>query len=137
MALISYASTTFARDDESSTKWSEDFRKLMGEVNMTTHAITTLLSLFAASIKNGQPLPPYLRAPKPYGLSTKLEELDSDILSLRHIAEPGYSAFAVVQVCSRCVVGDLDRLLKYVLTLLHVRVSWLVVIHLTMHMAGS
>lgn len=88
----------------------------MIDANYTTHEITTLLSLLSASIRNGQCLPPYLRAPKPYGLSAKLENMDSDILSVRHIAEPGYSAFAVVQICSRCVVGDLDKLLKYVLS---------------------
>lgn len=125
MALIGYSSQTFAEgDDSSASKWSEDFRKLMMEVNVTTHEITTLLSLLSASIKNGQALPPYLKAPKPYGLSAKLEDMDSDILSVRHIAEPGYSAFAVVQISSRCVVGDLDKLLKYVfLMLIHVLIN--------------
>jgi len=114
MALIGYASQTFTEDGESTSKWSEDFHKLMAEANLTTHDITMLLSLLSASVRNASALPPYLRAPKPFGLTTKLEELDSDILSVRHIAEPGYSAFAVIQICSRSIVAELEVLLKYV-----------------------
>ena len=114
MALIGYASQTFTEDGESTSKWSEDFHKLMAEANLTTHDITMLLSLLSASVRNASALPPYLRAPKPFGLTTKLEELDSDILSVRHIAEPGYSAFAVIQICSRSVVAELEVILKYV-----------------------
>jgi len=115
MALIGYASQDFAHNDEDSTsKWSEDFRHLMLEANLTTQEITSILSLLSGSIKNGQPLPPYLKTPKPYELSEKLEAMDNDILSVRHINESGYSALAVLQISSRCVVGDLDKLLKYV-----------------------
>jgi hypothetical protein len=86
----------------------------MTSANITTHQVTSLLSLLSASIRNGQSLPPYLRPPRPYGLSSKLEEMDADILSVRHIAEPGYAAFAVIQIASRCIIADLEKLLKTV-----------------------
>lgn len=86
----------------------------MVDADLTSHEITTLLSLLSASIKGGTPLPPYLQPPQPYGLSTKMESMDPDILSVRHINEPGYAAFAVLQVSSRCIVADLTRLLKEV-----------------------
>jgi hypothetical protein len=114
ITLIGYASTTF--NNAESNQWSNDFRRLINSVNATSQEITSLLSLLSASITNGQPLPPYLKVPAPYGLSTKLEKLDRDILSVRHIAEPGYAAFAVIQVSSRCVIIELERLLKYVST---------------------
>ena len=115
MALIGYASQGFVDSDEdSASKWSEDFRRLMLEANLTTQEITSLLCLLSGSIKNGQPLPPYLKTPKPYELTEKLETMDSDILSVRHINESGYAALAVVQICSRCIIGDLNKLLKYV-----------------------
>lgn len=114
MALIGYASQDFANGDEGSeSKWSEDFRRLVMEANLTTHEITTILSLISASIKNGQPLPPYVKTPTPYRLSERLLKMDSDILSVRHIDEPGYAALAVVQISSRSVLADLDKLLKY------------------------
>jgi hypothetical protein len=59
-------------------------------------------------------LPPYLKAPEGYQLSKKLEAVDHDILSLRHIAEPGYAAFAVMAISTRCIHMDLEKLLKCV-----------------------
>lgn len=79
---------------------------------MTSHEITTLLSLLSSSIQNGQPLPPYLKVPQNYQLSQKLQAVDSDILSLRHIAEPGYAAFAVMAISTRCISMDIEKLLK-------------------------
>jgi hypothetical protein len=109
ITLIGYASATFTTAE--SNDWSNDFQRLVGSTNSTSHEITSLLSLLSASITNGQPLPPYLKTPAPYGLSAKLEALDRDILSVRHVAEPGYAAFAVMQVSSRCIVTELERLL--------------------------
>lgn len=115
MALVAFASQTFANpQDENQTVWNNDFRRLISSVNLTSHEITSLLSLLSGAITNGSPLPPYLRAPAPYRLSRRLEELDRDILSLRHVAEPGYAAFAVIQIATRCIIRDLEKLLKNV-----------------------
>lgn len=43
--------------------------------------------------------------------------MDRDILSVRHIAEPGYSAFAVMQVSTRCIIDDLEKLIQSVFAL--------------------
>ncbi|WPH01933.1 Hypothetical protein R9X50_00478700 [Acrodontium crateriforme] len=116
MALISLASGSFTdknfQEQQNQSKWLSNFRKLVKDANITSQAITTLLSLLSACVANGQPLPPYLRVPEPYLLSTRLEELDKDILSVRHIAEPGYSSFAVVQIATRCIVDDLKEALE-------------------------
>ncbi|KAJ9293207.1 hypothetical protein DTO271G3_7930 [Paecilomyces variotii] len=118
VSLVAYASDTFTRIGEdaeaSQNAWFNDFKRLMASANLTSHEITSLLALLAASITNRQPLPPYLRTPTPYGFSKRLEALDRDILSLRHSAEPGYAAFAVLQISTRCIIGDLDKLLKNV-----------------------
>ncbi|KAL2357495.1 hypothetical protein BJ546DRAFT_964334 [Cryomyces antarcticus] len=119
MSRISYASNTFSNLDdegeESQTVWLRDFRRLVRSANLTSIEITSLLALLSASISSGQPLPPYLQAPQPYALSKKLEALDPDILSVRHIAEPGYAAFAVMQISTRCLIDDLKKLMQYVL----------------------
>jgi hypothetical protein len=93
--------------------WATDFRKMLTSVRATSHEITGLLTTLSASIANGQPLPPYLKIPQAYQLSAKLEAIDRDILSVRHIAEPGYAAFAVIQVSSRCIIAELEVLLRY------------------------
>ncbi|KAJ8115265.1 hypothetical protein OPT61_g3058 [Boeremia exigua] len=99
---------------QASPQWFADFRRVIADANVTTHEITTLLSLLSSAIQNGQPLPPYLRVPQNYQLSRKLQAVDADILSLRHIAEPGYAAFAVMAVSTRCIGMDVEKLLKAV-----------------------
>ncbi|KAK3618008.1 hypothetical protein LTR56_024918 [Elasticomyces elasticus] len=120
MALVSLASTTFTElqekeeRNEHNSEWLRNFRKLISQANVTSEAVTTLLSLLSASVSSGSPLPPYLRVPEPYQLSQRLDEMDKDILSVRHIAEPGYSSFAVIQIGTRCVIDDLRKLLALV-----------------------
>jgi hypothetical protein len=114
ISLIGYASAKFSDGTvEEESAWATDFRKMLTAVRATSHEITGLLTTLSASIANGQPLPPYLKTPQPYQLSAKLEAIDRDILSVRHIAEPGYAAFAVIQVSSRCIISELEVLLRY------------------------
>lgn len=123
-ALLGYASGTFAQPslngdeaDPSSAQWFQDFRRIILASNITSHEITSLLALLSSSITNGQPLPPYLRAPQAFQLARRLEAIDRDILSIRHITEPGYAAFAVLQISTRCIQMDIEKLLKYALSL--------------------
>lgn len=119
MALVSYASTSFqdiqsraGDDSENQLQWLHSFRKLIGESNVTSQAIATLLTLMSSSVANGQPLPPYLRVPEPFRYTDRLDELDRDLLSIKHIAEPGYASFAVTQLGTKCVLDDLKQLLR-------------------------
>ncbi|KAI5367819.1 Putative ER transporter, 6TM [Septoria linicola] len=115
MSLVSVASYSFEElraegEEQHGLKWLHGFQKLMGETNYTSEQVTTLLTLLSASITTEQALPPYLRVPEPYILSQKLDDMDKDILSIRHIAEPGYASFAVVQIGTKFIYEDLRRL---------------------------
>ncbi|KAL9612497.1 MAG: hypothetical protein Q9167_002928 [Letrouitia subvulpina] len=117
MALISYSSLEFSRPHPNSSPdstWQQDFSRLMHILSPTTEESTSLLSLLASSVTNSQPLPPYLKAPQPYRLTERLEALDRDILSINHIAEPGYAAFAVMQIASSCMIDDMEKLVSEV-----------------------
>lgn len=70
--------------------------------------------MLSASVTQGSALPPYMQLPQPYQLSRRLDELDSGILDARHVEEPGYSAYAVMQVASSLVGDDLERLVAEV-----------------------
>lgn len=106
------------RDDSTApSQWSTDFRKLLGSINSTSHQITSTLALLSSSLGNGQPLPPYLEVPKPFQFIKTLNSIDPDLLSVRHIAEPEYSAFAVIQICAQAVNADIAQLTKYVFVL--------------------
>ena len=94
------------------TQWLKDLAHLTAQTDVTSHSITTLLSLVSASVANGQALPPYLEPPHPYNLLETLERQDKEILSISHIEEPGYSAFAVMEVASNMISDDLAKLLK-------------------------
>jgi hypothetical protein len=87
------------------------YRKVIGEAKLTSQSVTTLLSLLSSSITSGNPLPPYVRVPAPYQLSERLDKIDKDLLSIRHIAEPGYASFAVIQLGTKSLLDDLQKLL--------------------------
>ncbi|KAI5369974.1 Putative ER transporter, 6TM [Septoria linicola] len=115
-SLIAYASRTFSAT-EADSEWSVDFRKLLGGVNATSHRLTSLLALLSSSITDGKALPPHLDIPQHARYVKNLEAIDRDILSVRHIAEPEYSAFAVIQICAQCINDDVVKITRHVKTL--------------------
>ena len=48
--------------------------------------------------------------PEPFQFLKRLESMDRDILDIRHIAEPEYSAFAVMQIVSQGITSDIAEL---------------------------
>lgn len=92
-------------------EWMTDFKQLIASLQLTSHNVTSLLAIISAAISSGKPLPPYLKAPEPYRLGELLEGLDTDILSTKHVTEPGYAAFAVMQVSTTMLADDLAGLL--------------------------
>lgn len=126
-ALLGYASEAFTHpsltqqssdlelnDKNSKAQWFHDLRRVISDAKVTSHETTSLLAMLSSSITNAQPLPPYLRVPSGAQLSRKLEIVDPEILSLKHITEPGYAAFAVMAVSTRCINMEIERLLKAV-----------------------
>jgi len=93
------------------SEWMTDFKQLIASLQLTSHNVTSLLAIISAAISSGKPLPPYLKAPEPYRLGELLEGLDTDILSTKHVTEPGYAAFAVMQVSTTMLADDLAGLL--------------------------
>jgi hypothetical protein len=124
VSLISYATQTWSMpftDSDSATPshnaWLEDLAILLNEIGPTAHIFTSSLALLSASVTQGSALPPYMPLPEPYELSRKLEKLDKGILDSKHVEEPGYSAYAVMQVASSLVTDDLKRLVEDVKSL--------------------
>ena len=101
-------------EKETATAWKHHVGTLFGSADFASHNITTLLSLLASSVTNGQPLPPYLEPPMPYHLTREMQKMDPHLLSLKHALDPGYSAFAVVEVSCTMIAESLGRLLVLV-----------------------
>ena len=114
MALISYASNIMSNQDSNDPDrdtWLKTFASLVKSAKVTSQELTSTLSLLSASVTNGNPLPPYLKAPEPYQLSARLEAMDADVLSINHIAEPGYAAFAVMQIATSQITHNMEKLI--------------------------
>lgn len=116
-SLVSYASGTFSMHSGQDTEWAHDFRQLLASVNATSHKLTSLLSLLSNSMTQGRPLPPYLEIPRPAKYMKTMTSIDRDILSVRHMAEPEYSAFAVITICAMCVNEEVEKIARHVKTL--------------------
>lgn len=114
-ALLAYASQTLSSNNKPAaehTAWSHDFRRLATDHHATSNQITSILALLSSCLSNGQALPPYLELPQPFAFTRRLESIDKNILSVRHIVEPEYSAFAVIQICGGCVTADVEKLVR-------------------------
>ena len=84
------------------------------ESNRKSHELVSLLSLLAASLNNKQPLPPYLKSLGHFNLFDQAEGTDPNILGLENINEPGFRAFAVIEVAHVCMVDSLSGILNHV-----------------------
>lgn len=92
--------------------WLNDFKNVIASLQVTFQEVTSLLCIVAASISTSRPMPPYLKAPRPIQLGQLLANIDNDILSTRHVLEPGYADFAVIQVSYTLLGDDLEGLLE-------------------------
>jgi hypothetical protein len=88
------------------------------ETTLRAHEIISLLSLLSASLRNKQPLPPYLKGPQHFtcNLSEEIRGSDSDasVLSLSNINEPGFRAVAVIEVAQMFLVDSVASIVKHV-----------------------
>jgi hypothetical protein len=100
------------RDPVSPSPWLTDFRQLLASLQLTSESATSLLTIISSAISTGKPLPPYLQVPGAVQLNQRLEELDKNILNTRHVCEPGYAVFAVMQLAAATLAEDLGELLR-------------------------
>jgi len=115
ISLIAYSANAFATEpDAEESGWLRDFRQFTVDLQLTSHEMTSMLCLVSASMSNAQPLPPYLQVPRPYSIADRLELIDPHILSIQHVAEPCYAAFAVLEVASTLVAEEMAQILKKV-----------------------
>jgi hypothetical protein len=126
--LLSYATQVWAANNPDKAqnhhtndrKWLNDLSKLIGPINTTEEKLTSVLCQLSAAVSTGRSLPPRMEMPKAYQLSEKLRELDPDVLSIKHMQDAGYSAYAVMEVISSMITHNLDGLVTRVESLVGV-----------------
>ncbi|KIW33378.1 uncharacterized protein PV07_00235 [Cladophialophora immunda] len=113
MALTAYSSNAFSCEGEES-EWLRDFKRITAKSRITSHALTSTLCLVSASITNSQPLPPYITVARPIDIADQLAAIDPGILSIQHINEPCYAAFAVLEIASILIMQEMVAVLAKV-----------------------
>ncbi|KAJ5383010.1 hypothetical protein N7517_000921 [Penicillium concentricum] len=94
-----------------SDTWLNDFKQLVISLELSSRDISAALSMISTAISTGRPLSPFLTAPEPVNLYQLLKKSDRHILSSARVCEPGYAAFAVIQVATSLLADDLKGLL--------------------------
>ena len=113
-SLMAFSSAAFCadsnREGDDGSEWLRDFRGFIQDVKPTSHDITSSLCLLSSSLVDSRPLPPYLRGLRTYDLGKRMEEVDPEILSVKHVNEPCYAAFAVLEVASSLITDEMDKI---------------------------
>ncbi|KFY97139.1 hypothetical protein V498_02242 [Pseudogymnoascus sp. VKM F-4517 (FW-2822)] len=119
LALIGFASETFiaARKESHCPVWLTEFAKSRPETSIEAHKTASLLILLSASVKNGEPLPPYLEVPTNSHLSKQVHGDKLDNITFENLDEPGFRALAVIKLAQSCVTDSLKRILGPSITL--------------------
>ncbi|KAI9740198.1 MAG: hypothetical protein M1834_004776 [Cirrosporium novae-zelandiae] len=131
LALISYSTQSFrphtfhptpispnsnsnSNSPPNSACWLPSLLTLLSNLSHNSHRLTSTLSLLSSAVSSSNPLPPYLALtlPRSFSMVDELESLDREILGAKHVTEPGYTAFAVMQLSQKMVRDDLERLVR-------------------------
>lgn len=103
--------------EQAGQKHDDQWMARMAEValkstDFNSHRITSLLCLLSAAIMNSQPLPPYLSTPDSFPLARQMQKIDDELLSIRHIGDPSFSAFVALEVLRSVVSFSLQELIE-------------------------
>jgi hypothetical protein len=90
---------------------------ILKSADFNSHRITSLMCHLSAAIMNAQPLPPYLSTPDSFPLARQMQRIDGELLNIRHVEDPAFSAFVSLEVLRSIVSFSLKELLEYVVLL--------------------
>ncbi|ETN45021.1 uncharacterized protein HMPREF1541_09897 [Cyphellophora europaea CBS 101466] len=109
-------------DPQEKDRWLHDFRAFAATRPFSHPSTTSSLCLAAASLVNAQPLPPNVHLPgaastagtAESGRFAEQEAREEEILSVKHIENPCYAAFAVLEVASGLVAEEVRGVVESV-----------------------
>ncbi|KAJ5819558.1 hypothetical protein N7474_005149 [Penicillium riverlandense] len=102
-------------EHESDSQWMAQLAEIaLKSADFNSHRITSLLCHLSAAIMNAQPLPPYLTTPDSFPLARQMQRIDGELLNIRHVEDPAFSAFVSLEVLRSVVSFSLQELLDNV-----------------------
>ncbi|GKZ23185.1 hypothetical protein AbraIFM66951_000727 [Aspergillus brasiliensis] len=118
MEALSTTTDDANNNNNDNNKWISRLASIaLQSSGFKSHKITSLLCHLSASVLNSQPLPPYLETGDTFPLARELQRIDEELLSIRHIEDPAFSAFVCLEVLRSVVSFTLDDLLRNVKSL--------------------
>lgn len=97
---------------ETESPWMTHLAEIaLKSADFNSHRITSLLCHLSAAITSAQPLPPYLSTPETFPLARQMQRIDDQLLSIRHVEDPAFSAFVALEVLRSVVSFSLQDLL--------------------------
>lgn len=107
--------TATAEDTNEEEKWISHLARIaFRSSDFKSHITSSLLCHLSASLTNAQPLPPYLRTPYSFPLARRVQKIDKELLNIRHVQDPAFSAFVSLEVLRSVVTWTLRDLLRSV-----------------------
>ncbi|KAJ5771702.1 hypothetical protein N7520_002231 [Penicillium odoratum] len=102
-------------DSDDGDKWKARLAEIaLQSADFNSHRITSLLCHLSAAIANAQPLPPYLSMPESFPLARQMHQIDDELLSIRHVRDPAFSAFVSLEVLRTVISFNLQDLIENV-----------------------
>lgn len=96
------------RDEE---KWVNNLARATSSPDFHAQVVSSVLYHLSAAVSNGLSLPPYLSPPHPFPLARSLRQMDEDLLNIRNIEDPSFSAFVALEVLSSMMSSNLKNLM--------------------------
>lgn len=94
-------------------KWISQLARIaLKSAGFESHSTMSLLCHLSASIMSGEPLPPYLSTSHSFPLARQLQKIDGELLNIRHVEDPAFSAFVSLEVLKSVVGFNLRNLLE-------------------------
>ncbi|KAL1960341.1 hypothetical protein VTO42DRAFT_8301 [Malbranchea cinnamomea] len=99
-------------EENGGKNWIANLAKAANFSGFQSHFITSVLYHLSAAVINGFSLPPYLTPPHPYPLARNLRTISEDLLDIRNVEDPSFSAFVAIEVLSSVVSSNLKQLIN-------------------------
>lgn len=101
------------KEEEKEEEWFTQLGKVaLQTVDFRSARLASYLSHLSASVTNNLPLPPYLPKPGSFPLSRRMHKINKNLLHVRYLEDPAFSAFITLEVLRSVVVWCMRDLLR-------------------------
>lgn len=101
------------KEEEKKEEWFTQLGKVaLQTVDFKSAKLASYLSHLSASVTNNLPLPPYLPSPGSFPLSRRMHKFNKNLLHVRYLEDPAFSAFITMEVLRSIVAWCMKDLLR-------------------------